>query len=278
MSTQQPDAAQVSLSPALDERAWEALLLEQVGAPVEVRYGRAQREVVQLRRERGRLRLRLGRIMEHAPAPVQAALAEWIASRGARTPSVRVLDHWIELRLREVARRAPAPSLIPRGAHHDLAALALELAQREFDGSFAERSLPALGWGRAGPSRSRRSLRLGSFDPLRYAVRVHPVLDSPQTPHFFVRYILFHELLHAVLDGPPQEGARRRTHGPEFRSRERQYVDYERARDWEREHIGALITCARAGVGFAPQRPRSTRRAATSRATQLKSWAQRLLF
>lgn len=276
----QPEGALESLPPALDERAWEALLSEQVGAPVEVRYGRARREVVQLRRERGRLQLRLGRVMEHAPPPVQAALAEWIARRGTRSASLRVLDHWIELRLRELARQAPAAALSPRGAHHDLEPVARELARVEFAAHFGERGLPALGWGRAGRSRSRRSLRLGSFDPLHYSVRVHPVLDSAQTPGFFVRYILFHELLHAVLDGPPQEGARRRTHGPEFRARERSYVDFERSREWEREHIGALIACARAGAPFAPAGKRASRRPPPPRAPQPqhKSWAQRLLF
>ncbi len=279
MSTQR-DPTPSHLPPALDERRWEELLSEQVGAPVEVRYGRAQREVVQLRREQGRLRLRLGRVMEQAPPAVQSALAEWIANRGARSPSLRVLDHWIEVRLRELAHLAPARDLDPHGAHHDLAEQARELAHAEFGGLFDERGLPALGWGRAGRSRSRRSLRLGSFDPLRYAVRVHPVLDSAQTPRFFVRYILFHELLHAVLDGPPQECARRRTHGAEFRTRERSYVDFERAQDWERQHIGALIACARAGVGFAPARKRATRRDPPARLPQARSanWAQRLLF
>lgn len=262
----------------LDERAWEALLLAHLGAAVEVRYGRARREVIQLRRERGRLRLRLGPIMADAPDAVQRALAEWIRARGGRGDAQRVLDRWIDARLRaSTPQERPAPALDAGGEHHDLLPLADELRRTEFADDFAARPLPQLGWGRAGKSRSRRSLRLGSFDPFSYTARVHPVLDSRDTPRFFVRYILFHELLHAALDAPPDADGRRRTHGPHFRARERAYVDFERALAWEKEHIRALIACARAGVGFTPAERVRAKRAPKSDAAS-RGWLQRLLF
>jgi len=94
----------------------------------------------------------------------------------------------------------------------------------------------------------KRSLELGSFDPETRIVRVHPVLDQPFVPRFFVRYVLFHELLHAALDGQEKSRAgRRRHHGPRFRQAENAYVDYERALEWQEQHVGALIRSARTG-------------------------------
>lgn len=259
----------------LDEQAWEASLSAALGARVEVRYGRATREVIQLRRETQRIRVRLSALMASAPPEIEAALAEWIRGRGRRGAAQRELDRWIDAQLREKARTAPTKlALEPKGAHHDLLELCEHLRQREFAGDFGASPVPPIGWGRAGRSRSRRSLRLGSFDPFSYSVRVHPVLDSADAPRFFVRYIVFHELLHAVLDQPPDEKGRRRVHGPVFRARERQYVDYERALAWEKEHIHALIASARAGRGLRLAQARPAVRPPQDQ----RGWLQRLLF
>jgi len=107
-------------------------------------------------------------------------------------------------------------------------------------------------WGRRGPSRTRNSLRLGSFDPDPRLVRIHPVLDQASVPEWFVRFVLFHELLHAVH--PPERGTDNRWvhHGSLFRRRERTYVDYARAIEWERRNLRTLIKAARLGTSFAP--------------------------
>jgi hypothetical protein len=269
---------------ALDEGAWEALLSTALDAPVEVRYGRARREVIQLRRERGRLQLRLSTLMADAPLEVQQALAEWIRERGRRGPAQRVLDLWIDARLRREAREAPPQvELDPRGSHHELTEFAHDLRRDEFALDFADGRLPRIGWGRAGRSRSRRALRLGSFDPFSFSVRVHPVLDSADAPRFFLRYIVFHELLHAVLDGPPDADGRRRVHGPHFRARERSYRDYRRALEWEKQHVNALIANARAGRALqlaAPSRASRSRAAPSNSSSQAAgaNGRQRLLF
>jgi len=261
----------------LDEQAWEVSLSAALGARVEVRYGRSTREVIQLRREPQRICVRLSGLMASAPPEIEAALAEWIRGRGRRGVAQRELDRWIDAQLREQARRAaPTLALEPKGEHHDLAALRDDVRQREFADDFHATAPPPIGWGRAGRSRSRRSLRLGSFDPFSYSVRVHPVLDSPAAPRFFVRYIVFHELLHAALDQPPDDKGRRRVHGPAFRARERQFADYERALTWEKEHIHALIASARAGGGLRLPRARTPAPAPAPR--DERGWLQRLLF
>ncbi|HVS19217.1 MAG TPA: hypothetical protein VMT18_11500, partial [Planctomycetota bacterium] len=158
------------------------------------------------------------------------------------------LDRWIEARLLRLHREQPRRErLSTRGRHHDLDALARELLTREFAGVFEARGgPPRVTWGRAGPSRSRHSLRLGSYDYAARVVRIHRVLDAALVPDWFVRYVLFHELLHAALEEPDVAG-RRVLHGPRFRERESRYPDFDRARSWEARHIAALIRSARRG-------------------------------
>ena len=116
--------------------------------------------------------------------------------------------------------------------------------------------MPGITWGRRGPRRVRHTLQLGSFDPEQKLVRVHPVLDQEAVPSFFVRSVLFHELLHAALEGADDA---RRHHGPEFRARERAYRDHDRALAWQERHLAALIRSARTGEPLGTARRRRLR-------------------
>ena len=127
------------------------------------------------------------------------------------------------------------------GCVHQLEELAVPLFEEEFPEAFDEGRRPGLTWGRRGRSRAKRSLLLGSYCAETDTVRIHPVLDRDWVPAWFVRYILFHELLHAVL--PRAHGH----HGPAFRARERAYPDFTRARNWQRTHLPRLIREARRG-------------------------------
>ena len=260
----------------------ERALAAALGRPVAVRYGDARHTVVHAAERAGTLVVRLNRFFAEAPDEVRAALAGWLSGgRGARSAG-RELDAWIDLRLARLHREAPVDvALRTAGEHHDLARLSEDLLAGPFSGTFSPGERPRITWGRAGKSRSRRSLRLGSYDPLPRVVRVHPVLDQPLVPEWFVRFILFHELLHAELDAPGlarAPGSRRRHHGPEFRRRERAHPDCARALEWERRHVRALIRSARSGkpAPVPRQGPRPAPRA--PRAPRIGRWVQRCLF
>lgn len=125
------------------------------------------------------------------------------------------------------------------GEHHDLEAL---LAQVQAD-AFAVPVAATITWGRRGrrPRRARqRSLRFGSRDETGL-VRVHPVLDHASVPAWFVRYVIFHELLHAVHRPETSPSGRRRVHPPAFRAAERAHADHDRATVWQAAHLDRLI-------------------------------------
>lgn len=246
-------------SPLTPER-WQDFLSLELSTPVRVVYTRARRTPIQVKRvgsaRRGvtsALEVRLHSMFAGAPPPVHRAVASWIRS-GKRAPrACAELDDWIAIAL---DASAAAPHVVEedaRGLHYDLGSLAKGLVAGEFAGDFGpEAKLPAITWGRRGASRTRNSLRLGSFDPDPRLVRIHPVLDQAGVPAWFVRFVLFHELLHAAH--PPERGSDNRWvhHGPVFRRRERAYVDFERAVEWERRNLRALITAARRGTVFTP--------------------------
>jgi hypothetical protein len=192
--------------------------------------------MVSFRRASSSLRLRLHHMFLDAPEPVLKALADY-AGRGRRTAGM-VLDDYIRDRqpLIRRTRDASTQALEPRGRVYDLQALFDGLNERFFQGGISA----AIGWGRFGTRRRRRSIRLGVYDHQTREIRVHPALDRVEVPRFFVEFIVFHEMLHQLF--PSGTGPGRRVHHPRaFRDRERAYPHYEAAIDWERENLGILL-------------------------------------
>jgi len=253
------EAARAIVSTLPTEEAWSAYLTAELRVPVRAHFTRSRKAPVAVRpaREpRGALEVRLHRLFAEAPPLVHGAVASWVRS-GRRAPrACAQLDAWIAEILRRVPPTARFDVGAARGAHHDLEGLVDEILAGEL-ASDPLGDRPRVSWGRRGASRTRSSLRLGSYDPDGRLVRIHPVLDQVAVPAWFVRFVVFHELLHAVF--PPVRGADDRWvhHGREFRRRERAYGDYRRAVAWERANLKALIRSARRGVPIDPEVLRS---------------------
>lgn len=261
-------------------RNWQEFLSSELRCPVRVTYTRARRTPLQVRPVKHRaspsaraparakpggtssgrrpsstaraatsgLEVRMHAMFDGAPPHVHDAVVRWIRS-GRRAPrACELLDRWILESLERLPRTREL-ALDTRGDAHDLAALATEIFTGELAAEFVDEARrPRVTWGRKGQSRTRHSLRLGSFDAEDAIVRIHPVLDQPAVPVWFVRYVLFHELLHAVLPPRRGRGSRWIHHGAEFRRRERDYADFARAIAWEDAHMPALIRSARRGT------------------------------
>ncbi|MCZ6786571.1 MAG: hypothetical protein O7E54_05335 [Planctomycetota bacterium] len=220
----------------------DLFLGERLGRRVHIRYNKARTMPVRAETLRdGTWRIRLHAMFRDAPPEVWDALAAWLrAGRRARR-ACTLLDTWIDARLAELPNKPRRRiTLRPQGTHHDLDELASNLFADEFVLDFPDReSRPRLTWGRAANRRVRRTLTFGSFTPADRLVRIHPILDQPAVPGWFVRYILFHELLHAALPTL--------NHGGKFNERERAFGDYARAKRWEQTHIAEIIASARSG-------------------------------
>jgi predicted metal-dependent hydrolase len=70
-------------------------------------------------------------------------------------------------------------------------------------------------------------------------VRVHPRLDDARAPEEFVRYILFHEMLHAVVT-VQSDGRRQLMHPPAFRKLERSFPRLREMRSMARDLVDTL--------------------------------------
>lgn len=195
------------------------------------------RTMLSFRREPSRLLFRAHHIFLDAPPEVVKALADYVRGRSRaaeRRISAYLREHEEAVRGARTARQRR--ELRSQGRVHDLQALFDELNATYFDGRIDAK----IGWGREAPNRRRRSIKLGSYLHEARLIRIHPALDRGEVPRFFVRYVVFHEMLHQAVP-PERVGGRLQIHSAAFRERERAYPDYERAIAWERENIALLL-------------------------------------
>lgn len=188
-------------------------------------------------RREGHARIRMHEQFLAAPAPVLEALALYLRTRHRRDWTV-VASYARRIRVTADESGGVARRLQTRGQVHDLREMADEVNSRYFNGSVKCQ----IGWGARRPRTRRRSrsIRYGSWSPSTRTVRIHPLLDDPRVPQAFVAYILFHEMLHAVVPVEERPG-RRLHHGVLFRQQESQYPDIEGMRRLSRSLLHVLL-------------------------------------
>jgi len=112
--------------------------------------------------------------------------------------------------------------------HHSLEALAAEIHTLYFSGH----PRLAIRWGHRIVRKRRRSIRLGSYNHRAPEIRIHPLLDSPLVPAYFIQSVIHHEYLHHIL------GAR---HSRRFHAQEQKFRYWRESKEWIRRNLGLLL-------------------------------------
>jgi hypothetical protein len=228
-------------APRWDAPSLEAALARAVGRPLRLVLTDNRSVLLSFRREAGVLFLRLHQMFLHAPEGVVGALAKNLKRRGrAAEGEVR---RFMNANLHRV-RRSPRtmPPLVIAGRAHDLGAIYATLNRRFFRG----RLMVPITWGR-GVGRARRGgLTFGSYDPVLGLIRIHPVLDRPEVPRYFIESVVYHEMLHHHMGGTPDRGGRTVYHTRAFREAEARFPRHQEALAWEKDNLPFLLRASQA--------------------------------
>jgi hypothetical protein len=211
-----------------------------IGQPVLLRVHDNRHTMVSFRRVGEVLHYRVHGMFLEAPGEVVQALAAYAGPARGRAARRREAGRCIDAFVRASRDRIRPPRvarLQPRGRAHDLLAIFDRLNAAEFGGAIEAR----IGWGAVRAGRRRRTVRTGVYLQDARVIRIHPTLDRPEVPEFYVAAVVFHEMLHQAVPAREANG-RRVVHGREFRARERAYPDHARALAWEKRHIGLLLS------------------------------------
>jgi hypothetical protein len=193
-------------------------------------YAPARRRIFSWRSDPGQTSvvLRLGLEFRNAPQPVAEAIVRIVTRRRLPRDVRRQLFFEVRRWIAAVAPCGPGTGrfLPPGGRHVDLEPILARVNTTRFATPVAAR----IGWSEE-PARQLMG-RYERGDPCGLVV-VNRLLDSAHTPAWYLEFLVYHELLHAVI--PPRAGSTRLLiHPPEFRRLERRHEHHGRARQFER--------------------------------------------
>jgi hypothetical protein len=86
--------------------------------------------------------------------------------------------------------------LLHEGKHFDLQRMFDELNERHFGGRLRGYKVE---WGRRRRQRPKDYFIFGTIQEEDRVIRINPQLDQSFVPAWFLRYILYHEMLHSVV-------------------------------------------------------------------------------
>jgi hypothetical protein len=193
--------------------------------------------MISIRRRPDGYRLRLHKMFIGAPPRMVRALARYVVHNDRRAS--QLLGDYIEHHQHVIKRQERKPRQFngrTAGRHHDLRTIFDSLNAERFEGRLDAR----ITWGPVTARKARRSIKMGSFAVEDRIIRIHPVLDQPDVPAFFIRWIVFHEMLHGRHD-IVKKGRRRIFHTEAFLEDEQSYPDFARASAWEKANLDRLL-------------------------------------
>ncbi len=176
--------------------------------------------------------VRLHHMFLSAGPDVIEALAHWLKHPRSKKAGA-VVDRFIRDNTHAIRPSSRSVKIRTNGKHHDLKELFTDINDQWFEGKVTA----SITWGSRARSngKRRRSIKYGSYIETEDLIRIHPLLDQAFVPRYFIRYIVFHEMLHAFLGISQSSSGRRRVHTKAFKQWERTFPDYSRAVQWEQD-------------------------------------------
>jgi hypothetical protein len=125
-----------------------------------------------------------------------------------------------------------------QGRHFNLREIFDKLNARYFRGRLKDYQIV---WARKRKERPTNEIVFGTIQEVDKMIRIHPLLDRAFIPKWFVEYVVYHEMCHAVVPDKYTRSGKRIVHHEAFFERERQFHWFKRAKKWEGENLGRFL-------------------------------------
>ena len=96
-------------------------------------------------------------------------------------------------------------------------------------------------WGRKRNQPPKEYFVFGTIQEEDKLIRIHPLLDAPFVPNWFLEYVVYHEMLHAFVPDEYTPGGRRMVHTEAFVAREKKFPHYRKSKRWEDENLARFL-------------------------------------
>lgn len=201
------------------------------GKPVSVILTDNSTTMLSIRTKDNSISIRMHWMFLNAGEEVVREIAGFIKTRKGQTPLIRkfISENRTCLKTKEHSLRHTR--IRTQGRFFDLRDIFDGVNNEYFGGTVTS----SIGWGKETSRRAVRKRTLGSYCRHTDIIRINPVLDRKYVPLYFIRFVVYHEMLHGSTTEEKKNG-RRSVHNSGFRKLERLFKEYERAISWEKRH------------------------------------------
>ncbi len=109
-----------------------------------------------------------------------------------------------------------------KGEYYDLYELYHQINTQYFEGKLKL----DITWTGDRNSKPRTRVMFGSYHHQKKLIKIHRRLDQSHIPHFFISFVVYHEMLHHVLPPLSRRTEKYRIHHSSFIEKEREFQDY----------------------------------------------------
>jgi predicted metal-dependent hydrolase len=211
-----------------DERDLEKYFQKEVNKPVLLTLTDNSTSMISVREKQDDISVRLHRIFLKADNEVLNEIVSFIKKKCGHTPAIKQFIRQNQSFLKEGKPRKI--TINPNGKLYNLTNIFNSLNSEYFNNSLSV----LITWGKRSPQYAVKKRTLGNYQKKTNTIRINPMLDSRKVPRYVIEFIVYHEMLHAVIDTVLKNG-RRSIHSKEFKNRESKYKNYHKAIEWEKK-------------------------------------------
>ncbi|MFH1704293.1 MAG: SprT-like domain-containing protein [Nitrospirota bacterium] len=206
-------------------------LEKSTGKPISLILTDNATSLISIRRKNNLVSVRMHWMFLNAGDEIIREIACLIKTRRGQTPHIRKFIRENQICVKEREPKSRQIKICTNGRFHNLREIFNTLTSEYFEGK-----ITALITWRRGNKYAVKKRTLGSYSKHTNTILINSVLDRRNVPNCFIRYVVYHEMLHSVMEEKMENG-RRSVHTPEFRKRERLFIEYEKAVSWEKRNL-----------------------------------------
>lgn len=185
--------------------------------------------MLSIRTKNNSVSVRMHWIFLNADKEIIREIANFIKTRKSWTPLIRKFISENRNCLKNRERNSRQPKIRTQGRFYNLREIFDSLNNNYFEGGITT----SISWGKWNSRKAVKKRTLGSYCVSTNTIRINPVLDRKNVPHYFIEYVIYHEMLHSAVTWEKKNG-RKSVHTSEFRKRERLFKEYDKAISWEK--------------------------------------------
>ncbi len=215
----------------MTEKNLKKSLREKINPDLEVEIIRDSKSLLHIENIHNKRKLRIHSCFIRAPEQIIEAIAQYITGKRKRYNRNKI----IAFARRTFSTQLPECTETDyKGKFYNLKQIFDQLNKTYFNNSIK----CDISFSRRFSGKRTRSIVFGNYNPGKNLIRINRALDSESVPEFFIRYIIFHEMLHAHIYLSGMNSSR---HTKIFKKKENRYPELKLAEQWKKNNLGLFI-------------------------------------